>query len=104
MLIRFKKLSPDLARASPEFETPRVTSKASLVRRQVAISMAYSNPLLRALIYDRSSEQPDLLGHGDAFIAIVPPLEPKDELMVDQDFLGSFKDVGTKHYYALNKF
>ena len=50
--------------------------------------MAYSNPLLKALLYEETPEAAELLGHGDAFIVIVPPLETKDELMVDSDFLG----------------
>ncbi|KAI8578849.1 hypothetical protein K450DRAFT_244806 [Umbelopsis ramanniana AG] len=51
--------------------------------------MAYSNPLLKALLYEETPEAAELLGHGDAFIVIVPPLETKDELMVDSDFLAS---------------
>lgn len=50
--------------------------------------MAYSNPLLKALLYEETPEAAELLSHGDAFIVIVPPLEIKDELMVDSDFLG----------------
>jgi hypothetical protein len=50
--------------------------------------MAYSNPLLKALLFEESPEAAELLVHGDAFIIIVPPLEVKDELMVDNDFLG----------------
>jgi hypothetical protein len=50
--------------------------------------MAYSNPLLKALLFEESPEAAELLVHGDAFIIIVPPLEAKDELMVDNDFLG----------------
>ncbi|KAI9286257.1 hypothetical protein BC943DRAFT_359426 [Umbelopsis sp. AD052] len=51
--------------------------------------MAYSNPLLKALLYEETPEAAELLAHGDAFIVIVPPLETKDGLMVDSDFLAS---------------
>jgi hypothetical protein len=59
-----------------------------LARHRIAGLMAYSNPLLKALLYEETPEAAELLGHGNAFIVIVPPLETKDELMVDSDFLG----------------
>ena len=63
--------------------------------------MAYSNPLLKVLLYEESPEAADLLVHGDAFIVIVPPLEPKDELMVDTDFLCTYCTMLNSNVLAL---